>query len=82
MSRSYLFTELFGLDRFSVVHDLITVPPNAWSGTPSGVSFDAERSLIRKELQRFKEFAGPAKNKHQAIDVIWEIAKRYSLMDF
>lgn len=67
---------------FSVVHDLITVPPNAWSGTPSGVSFDAERGLIRKELQRFKEFAGPAKNKHQAIDVIWKIAKRYGLMDF
>lgn len=67
---------------FSVVHDLITVPPSAWSGTSSDFSFQAERSLIRKELQRFKEFAGPAKNKHQAIDMIWEIAKRYSLMDF
>ena len=29
-----------------------------------------------------KEFASPALNKHKAMDVIWEIASRYNLMDF
>lgn len=65
---------------FSIIHDLIAVPPNMQSS--DSPSFQAERSIIRRELQRFKEFANVAQNKHQAIDVIWEIAKHYGLMDF
>lgn len=67
---------------YSVIHDLIAVPPTAWSASQSDETFSAERSIIRKELQRFKEFAGPALNKYQAIDEIWAIAGRYGLLDF
>jgi len=67
---------------FSVVYDLIAVPPAAWASPQDSSSFDAERTIIRRELQRFKEFSGLALNKHQALDVVWEIAKRYGLMDF
>lgn len=67
---------------FSVIHDLIAVPPAAWYASQDSASFKIERSIVRRELERFKEFAGAAQNKHQALDVIWEIASRYSLMDF
>lgn len=65
---------------YSVIYDLIAVPPNMLS--TDSPSFQAERSIIRRELQRFKEFANIAQNKHQAIDVIWELASHYGLMDF
>jgi superfamily II DNA or RNA helicase len=64
----------------SIIHDLIAVPPvNMDKGSPA---FHAERSIVRRELQRFKEFANPALNKHQALDVIWELAEHYGLLDF
>lgn len=67
---------------FSVIHDMIAVPPTAWTSTQDSATFNIERGIIRKELERFKEFASPALNKHKALDVIWEIASRYNLMDF
>ena len=67
---------------FSVIYDLIAVPPSAWFASQDSATFKIERSIMRRELERFKEFSGPALNKHQALDVIWEIANRYSLMDF
>jgi superfamily II DNA or RNA helicase len=67
---------------FSVIHDLIAVPPTTWHASQDSPSFKIERSIVRRELERFREFAGPALNKHEALDVIWEIATRYSLMDF
>lgn len=67
---------------FSTVYDLITVPPSNWVGLQEDSIFKVERGIIRKELQRFKEFANPSLNKHQAIDVIWDIANRYGLLDF
>ncbi len=67
---------------FAVIHDLIAVPPDVWIMTQDSSEFKSERSIIRRELQRFKEFAGPARNKHQALDVIWDIATRYGLRDF
>jgi len=67
---------------FAVIHDLIAVPPDAWTTEQDSAEFNSERSVIRRELQRFKEFAGPARNKHQALDVIWGIATRYGLRDF
>jgi len=59
--------------------DLIAIPPQNWAG---GSSFAAEQSIIRHELQRFREFASSAKNKHQAIDVIMQIARRYDIPEF
>jgi superfamily II DNA or RNA helicase len=67
---------------FSVIHDMIAVPPTAWTTSQDSATFNIERGIIRKELERFKEFASPALNKHKAMDVIWEIASRYNLMDF
>jgi DNA phosphorothioation system restriction enzyme len=67
---------------FSVIHDMIAVPPTAWAIAQDSATFNIERGIIRKELERFKEFASPAMNKHKALDVIWEIASRYNLMDF
>lgn len=65
---------------YSVIHDLIAVPPATFNR--ESPNFQAERSVVRRELQRFKEFANPALNKHQALDVIWELAQRYGLLDF
>jgi superfamily II DNA or RNA helicase len=67
---------------FSIIHDLIAVPSQNWSAPQDSPSFNAERSIVRRELQRFKEFAAPALNKHQALDVVWLMAKQYGLMDF
>lgn len=68
---------------FSYIHDLIAVPPlAAGASLRDSPTFASERSIIRKELQRFKEFANLARNKHKALEVIWDIAKQYGLMDF
>lgn len=64
----------------SVIHDLIAVPPVNLDR--ESASFNAERSIIRRELERFREFANPALNKHQALDVIWSLASQYGLLDF
>jgi len=67
---------------YSYIHDLITVPPMVNTNVRDSPTFGLERSIIRKELQRFKEFANLAKNKQKALDVIWDIAKQYGLLDF
>jgi len=67
---------------FSIIHDLITVPPMNWTTLLNSPTFEVERSIMRRELNRFKEFASLALNKHQALDIVWDIARRYSLMDF
>ena len=65
-----------------MIHDLIAVPPTSWAIENTSGSFEAERSIIRKELGRFREFSDPALNKHEALDVIWDIAQKYNLLDF
>lgn len=69
-----------GKDR-AVVVDLIAVPPEGWVPDRDGPSWNSERGIIRRELQRFAEFADLAINKHEALDVIWSLAKRYDLLD-
>lgn len=64
----------------SIIHDLIATPPVTYD--QASAAFQVERSIVRRELQRFKEFANPALNKHQALDVIWDLASHYGLMDF
>lgn len=65
----------------AVLHDLVTLPPGHLSKAQTP-TFDVERSIMRHELQRIKEFADPALNKHEALDVVWNIARQYGLMDF
>jgi superfamily II DNA or RNA helicase len=67
---------------FAVIHDLVAVPPASGAASQDSPTFASERSILRHELERFKEFANPALNKHQALDVIWDLASRYNLMDF
>ena len=66
---------------FSVIHDLIAVPPSTWDVSQYSASFTVERSIIRKELNRFTEFASLALNKPQADEVLWGLKKRYGLLD-
>lgn len=64
---------------FSTIHDLIAIPPPTWIIPRDSPTFTSERNILRKELQRFKEFADLALNKHQALDVIWPLLERYGL---
>jgi superfamily II DNA or RNA helicase len=62
---------------FATIHDLIAVPPmNNSAGTPA-----AERSLMRREIQRFIEFATLARNHHQARAVLAPIQDQFHLLD-
>jgi superfamily II DNA or RNA helicase len=65
---------------FSILHDLIAVPPSL--GMLDLAAQNVERSIVKRELQRFSEFADLATNKYEARDVIWELAKHHELTDF
>ncbi|MGA2466727.1 MAG: DEAD/DEAH box helicase family protein [Thermodesulfobacteriota bacterium] len=68
---------------FSSIHDMIAVPSTSRQRKASDPElFNLERRIMKRELSRFKEFAECAKNCHQAIEVVWELAKYYNLMDF
>ncbi len=60
----------------AIIYDLIAIPAQQWQGAGT---FSTEQSIMRHELARFREFAQCARNKHQAIDRIWDIAQRYDL---
>jgi superfamily II DNA or RNA helicase len=65
---------------YAVVYDLIAVPP-----LPDYLdreSVGAERSILRRELKRFVEFADSAQNTQQAYDVIWDLADQFEILDF
>ena len=67
----------------AVIHDLIALPSLDSSETGSSdSSFAMERGILRRELSRFREFAGSSINGFQATEVIWEYAKYYQLLDF
>jgi len=67
---------------FATIHDLVAIPPVvARKGPETGALYDAERSMLRRELRRYKEFASCALNKYAALDVIWGIASHYGLLD-
>lgn len=58
----------------AAIHDLLVVPPeSAGSGT--------ERSIVRRELQRFKEFADAAVNKYEAYEQIWPLLEAHGMRD-
>jgi superfamily II DNA or RNA helicase len=74
----------------AVVHDFIVAPPQQDAGMPREESaFRAERSLIRKELERVEMFAESARN-HPDADVdgiptnersLQELKRQYGLLD-
>jgi DNA phosphorothioation system restriction enzyme len=60
---------------YAEIYDMIVVPPlEAKSST-------AERSLIRKELIRFAEFADIALNAGEARSIVFGLQKTFNLMD-
>ena len=61
------------------IHDLIAVPPIDYREYKTS-TFRTERKIVRKELERFNEFAGMALNKFEARNKIWELAKNYDLL--
>ena len=65
---------------FATVYDLITVPPPI--SEFDEVSRRAERSILRRELSRFAEFADSALNTQVAYDVIWDLADQFGVLDF
>jgi superfamily II DNA or RNA helicase len=65
---------------FATVYDLITVPPHPENFDPQSLA--AERSILRKELKRFVEFADSALNTQHAYEVIWDIVDEFGILDF
>jgi superfamily II DNA or RNA helicase len=63
----------------AVIHDLIAVPPVSQTSQKDSSAYAAERAIVRRELDRFGEFAGAALNKHTALDAVWDLAVRYNL---
>lgn len=60
---------------FAEIYDMIVVPPREARNSP------AERSLLRKELIRFAEFADIALNAGEARAVVFELQRAFNLMD-
>lgn len=65
---------------FAEIYDLVTVPPSITALDEFGLS--AERSILRRELKRFAEFADSARNTQVAYDQIWDLADRLGVLDF
>ncbi len=60
---------------FAEIYDMIVVPPLEARGSNS------ERSLLKKELIRFREFADVSLNSGEAQAVVFELQKTFNLMD-
>ena len=57
------------------IYDMIVVPPTEVA------SSESERSLVRKELVRFRQFADLALNSGEALGKVLELQKHFGLMD-
>ncbi len=62
------------------IYDLIAVPSLDTEAIKSSPLFETERKILRRELRRFHEFSRTAKNQHQAVSEVWQLAKTYNLM--
>jgi len=60
----------------ATIYDFIVVPPQSWY---SENSINSDKSIVERELRRFKEFADSAQNKHQALSIVWDIAQQYGI---
>jgi len=60
----------------ATIYDFIVVPPQSWYIENS---LNSDKSIVERELRRFKEFADSAQNKHQALSVVWNIAEQYQI---
>jgi DNA phosphorothioation system restriction enzyme len=60
------------------IYDFIVTPPSDLTDTRA---FNIDRKLLKRELQRFVEFAGLARNAGQASAVLLPLKKHYNLLD-
>jgi len=57
------------------IYDMIVIPPE------DSLKSEAERSLLKKEIKRFREFADISLNAGEALASILEIQRKFDLMD-
>ncbi|MCE7948741.1 MAG: DNA repair helicase [Chloroflexi bacterium CFX4] len=60
----------------AIIYDFIVIPPESWYGQSN---VRADKTIVERELRRFKEFADSAQNKHSALSIVWDIARLYSI---
>lgn len=60
----------------ATIFDMIVLPPDLDRKT-----LEVERNLLKKELRRFVEFADLADNAGEARMKLWDLQKRYDLLD-
>ncbi len=61
--------------RFAEIFDMIVIPP------AESMGYDSERKLLKKEIERFGEFADIAMNGAEARMKILDIQQKYGLLD-
>lgn len=67
---------------FANIYDFVVVPSSIDDlKRMKDSAFNAERSLLKKELKRVSEFASMAINGHQANEKLIELKKKYNLLD-
>ena len=62
----------------AVIHDFIALPATEF---PDDEAWRYERSIMKRELARFSEFAGLGINRFQAEQALLPLRKRYGLFD-
>lgn len=73
---------LFKGKECAIVRDLISIPPMDFIEMGnSHPEFSSVRSSFTREYKRVKEFAGLANNHYQALEPMFEIAEKLSLLD-
>ncbi len=64
----------------AMIYDLIAIPPSV--GISDEISINAEKSLLKRELRRFAEFADSALNTQVAYEVIWDLANKFGIYSY
>jgi superfamily II DNA or RNA helicase len=61
--------------QFAYIHDLVVIPEL----NPNSDSFDMERSMLKKELERVNNFASLAENSSHTVNVLFDTMNYYNL---
>jgi superfamily II DNA or RNA helicase len=61
--------------QFAYIHDLVVIP----EVSPNSDSYEMERSMLKKELERVNNFASLSENSSHTIDVLLDTMNHYNL---
>lgn len=61
--------------QFAYIHDLVVIP----EVNPSSNSYEMERSMLKKELERVNNFASLSENSSHTLDVLLDTMNHYNL---